>query len=79
MNEVFELPVHYHGKEHELPARLHVFGLSYKIEVELNGSFVFFERDEERNWRAIADGSNIDQNADEEVLKAVIVSLDELF
>lgn len=79
MNEVFELPVHYHGKEHELPARLHVFGLSYKIEVEVNGRSFFFERDEERNWRAIGDISMPGQKADEEILKAIVILLQELF
>jgi hypothetical protein len=55
MDEDFDLPVFYKGKEMHFPARLLTMGYIYKIEVDVHGQAVLFERDEERNWRALID------------------------
>ena len=49
----FELPVQYKGKELLFPANLVSFGYSYQIKVDIEGEIILFERDEERNLRAV--------------------------
>lgn len=53
MDEEFQLPVFYNGRELLIPARLHLYGFTQKIETNVESIVVMFERDEERNWRAI--------------------------
>mgnify|MGYP001569122990 CR=1 FL=1 len=47
------LPVVYHQQAYEFPFRVQRFGYSYRIEVDMEGATVLFERDEEGNWRAV--------------------------
>ncbi len=63
MEDDFELPVTYKGKDHHFTARLLKYGYSYKIEVEVNGTPVRFDRDEERNWRAIIEPDAMDKKS----------------
>lgn len=53
MDDEFILPVTFNGNEMELSARLLNYGYSSKLEVEIEGTKVIFEPDEERNWRAV--------------------------
>jgi hypothetical protein len=80
MNESFELPVVFNNKEMLLPAQLHQYGYSFKIEVEVNGTAVFFERDEERNWRAMVEPSDVEMNSSlsKEVLQAILTSIEQV-
>jgi hypothetical protein len=73
MDEGFELPVLYKGRELLFPARLVVLGYIYKIEVNVNGQVVFFEKDEERNWRVLVEPSDSapPHKMDIELLKAI--------
>jgi len=54
MDEGFELPVMYRGKELLLPAQMVQTGYRYKVEVEMEQVVIAFEKDEEGAWRAIA-------------------------
>jgi hypothetical protein len=79
MEDGFELPVNYKGKDLTFPARLQVFGYSYKVQVEVNGQLIIFERDEERNWRVLSTEENQDFKRPEKgLLQAVAESLEEL-
>jgi len=53
MEDEFVLPVSFEGNQLELPARLLRYGYTIKIEVEIEGTAVVFEPDEEQNWRAV--------------------------
>lgn len=53
MHEDFQLPVTFNNQEYLFPARMHQYGFTVKLEVEIEGQPVFFEPDEERNWRAV--------------------------
>lgn len=78
MDEGFELPVCYRNKEFLLPASFLKAGYSYKIRVDVEGQPVFFEPDEERNWRAMVDAADINsKRIDAGMLEAIILSLDE--
>jgi hypothetical protein len=80
MNDPFDLPVLYNNKEILLPAQLHQYGYSFKIEVGVNGTPVFFERDEDRNWRALIDPSTNELNGSLtlELLQAISTSIQKL-
>src|SRR5258705_4562287 len=70
MDEEFEIPVLHNNKELSSPSKLLKYGYSYKIEVDINGTKVFFEPDEERNWRALIAYEEIEKtkNVDRELL-----------
>jgi len=53
MEDGFEIPVTYKGHEHLFPASLMTVGYTYKIQVDVFGTMVSFEPDEERNFRAV--------------------------
>ena len=55
MQESFELPVIYNGKELLYPAQLQQLGYTHRIVVDVDGIEVSFEPDEERNYRGIVD------------------------
>ena len=78
MDESFDLPVNYNGQELLLPARLIQFGYTYKIEVDINGTIVSFERDEEKNWRVLIDPTKIDSKINAELLNAILISIENL-
>ncbi|GAA4321508.1 hypothetical protein [Flaviaesturariibacter amylovorans] len=51
----FDLPVTYKGKEYSFPASLVQRGYAHRIEVDVDGTPVYFEWDEERKFRALID------------------------
>lgn len=73
MDEPFELPVAYKGKELLLPARLLQLGYSHKFLIDIYGQEIFFEPDEEHSYRALIDPEQLEGNKrlDIELLKAV--------
>lgn len=81
MKESFQLPLTYHGKEINLEAEFQPRGFSYVIKVTTPDSTVFFERDEENNFRAVQqDMNNPDPNkTDPVLLSAIAASLQHLF
>ena len=58
MDEGFELHVRHNNKELVFPAHLLQLGYIYKIQVDVFGSPVLFDRDEEGAWRAILEPSD---------------------
>lgn len=53
MDETFEIPVTYQNRDICIPARLLLQGYTYKIEVCIDGVVLYFEPDEERNFRSV--------------------------
>ena len=51
--EEFNLLLKYKDRELSLPVRFKTWGYTVRVEVEVNGTQVYFEPDEERNWRAV--------------------------
>jgi len=78
MDESFDLPVDYNGQDLLLPARLIQFGYTYKIEVDINGTIVSFERDEEKNWRVLIDPAKIDSKINADLLNAIVIAIENL-
>jgi hypothetical protein len=80
MEEQFELPVIFKSEELHFPASLLNYGYSYKIEVDIEGTKVLFEPDEERNWRALIAPEEINANKkiSVDLLKAIATSIEDI-
>ena len=81
MPGTFDLPVHYQGEDLFLKAELLPTGYTHKIKVTVENMAIFFEPDEERNYRALAehaDGDKIGQ-LDKKLLQAISETLYDLF
>ena len=61
MNEEFELPVVYKGKQLHLPAQLLQQGYVHRFLVQISGEDVLFEPDEEGAYRAMIDPAMINE------------------
>ncbi|MDX3913006.1 MULTISPECIES: hypothetical protein [Olivibacter] len=53
MDESFFITVNYRNTEHSFESRIRWMGYTHKIEVDVYGTPVHFEPDEERNYRAV--------------------------
>ena len=71
MNEAFDLPVFYRGKELSLPAQWVQVGYTHRFQVEAEGQLVLFEPDEEGQYRAIVDVDTKNKTLDVELLQAI--------
>ena len=74
----FELPVIFNNKELMFPGKFLDYGYSSKIEMEIEGTKVLFEPDEERNWRALISLEDVQANKklDRELLNAISEAID---
>jgi len=77
MAESFTLQVQYKGQTLPFTGELRTLGYIYKIVFEVNGLEVFFERDEERNFRVIVPGDSAKaEKLDRDLLKAIADELE---
>jgi len=75
MPESFLLTVHYKNEEKQFESELRVFGYTHKIAVNVNGTEVIFEPDEERNYRAVFQDPESNKNIDLQLLKIIAEEL----
>jgi hypothetical protein len=79
MHEDFQIPVLYNNRRMNFPAQLVRYAYSYKIEVDVDGTIVYFEPDEERNWRAlVAQEEESTRHINSDLLKAIATSIEEI-
>ena len=80
MDYDLEVPVTYKNQELIFNTKFIQFGYSYKFEVDVNGILVFFEPDEERNFRAIIDPTidHGNHNIDKELIRLIAETLVEM-
>ena len=80
MEDGFELPVTYKGKDLLFPAQLVSFGWTHRIEVAMDGTRVCFERDEEGEWRALLSAEDLKCNKtiDVELVKAIATTIENI-
>jgi hypothetical protein len=60
MQEPFDLPVNYKGQELFFPAQLQQSRYTYRFAVDVYGQEIFFERDDEGGYRALADPEQLE-------------------
>ena len=53
MDEPFYIPCHYKGVDRQFIATFQAFGFTFRFHVDVDGTDVIFERDEEGSFRAI--------------------------
>lgn len=78
MDESFELPVDYQGREIVLPGKLTRRGYSYQLHIEVEGVEIIFEPDEERNFRAMIDHPDAQKKINIDLVRAIGEALDKL-
>ena len=63
-----------------MPARLFASGWTQRIEVDVYGASVWFERDEEGSWRALVSAEDLrtHKNLDKALLEAVASAIQEI-
>ena len=81
MDNTFDVPVTYQQQQFNLPAELINYGCSYKIEVDVFGTIISFERDEEQHFRAVKnyDDVGLPDTVKKELLEAITIQLTLLF
>jgi len=77
----FQLPVTYNNETVYYTTVFLQYGYSYKLQVDIAGTPVFFEPDEERNWRAMLSYEDMlaNKKLDAALLRAIAQSIEELF
>ena len=80
MEEPFLLDVNYLGEQLDFEGQLHITGYQHKIEINVNDVAVFFEPDEERNYRALISMEQMagHKHLNPGLLKAIAKRLDSL-
>lgn len=71
MDEQFELPVKYKGENISFKAVLVRYGFIYKFHVDVNGTVIIFEPDEEKNYIAVSSPADVNKKFDVELLKKI--------
>ncbi|NTS41400.1 hypothetical protein HRG84_10835 [Flavisolibacter sp. BT320] len=71
MEDSFAFPVQYKGEEILFPASLQQTGYTHRFEVDVYGTPVYFEPDEERSYRAIVDPEKTDKAVPIDLLQAI--------
>jgi hypothetical protein len=72
----FEIAIDYKGETHTFPAKLLVQGYTHKIAVDVFGTEVLFEPNEERNYRAVVNEEHVRKQPDLQLLKAIAEKLE---
>ena len=80
MDDSFEIPVLYKNSVLLFPARLLTSGYTHKFQVDVYDREFFFEKDDNGEYRALVDPSNLEQIkiTDVELLKAIAVSIESI-
>ncbi|MCF0056289.1 hypothetical protein [Dyadobacter sp. CY356] len=79
MEDIFEIDVEFKGEIREFEGRLVLTGYEHKIEIFIEDISVFFEPDEERNYRAIVGLDQIGhKNLSPGLLQAIAQRLESL-
>lgn len=80
MNDTFDLPIIYNGKELAFKSQLLQFGYIHKFAVDINGNTILFEQDEEGSYRAMIEPSKVKdvKSSDIELFKVIAHSLEAL-
>jgi hypothetical protein len=79
MEEEYKIPVVYKNQQLYFKAIVLTLGLyTKKIQINVNGTAVLFEVDEERNYRAYIDPTNREaiDKADKKLLQAIIEAIE---
>ncbi len=77
IDNTFEIPVLYKGKELYFPAEVIRYGYVHRILINVDGQLLYLEKDEESNYRAIVDEKNT-KELDRGLVQAIVLSVEAL-
>jgi hypothetical protein len=79
MYESFEIELCYRGENLSFPAKLMRYGYTHRISVTVSGLEVVYERDEERNYRALVSPLEMSKReVDVELLRAITQKIEDI-
>jgi hypothetical protein len=78
--DVLEIPVQYKGEQLLFTARILSYGYTYKLSVDVNGTEVLFERDEQGAYRAVLADAKKEPagKADQDLIRTLLDTLNTL-
>ncbi len=76
MAEPFTLTIFYKGVEQSYEAELRLMGYTHKIAVNIEGTEILFEPDEERNYRALLLEADMQKKFDTELIRLIAAELE---
>ena len=71
MDEPFIIPVQYKGIEREFEAKVQAWTYGFRLFVDVDGTEVIFERDNEGNYRAIVPPDQGSKTPDSALVQAI--------
>jgi hypothetical protein len=78
MDEPFFIPCRYKGVDREFTATFQAFGYTFRFHVDVDGTDVIFERDEEGNFRAIIPPDTLKQPPDRILLQEISAAIEQI-
>jgi hypothetical protein len=81
MDDILMIPVTYKNEELEFEASIRKYGYIHRLEVNVNGTPVVFEPDEENNYRALLNHDSpeiVEFSIDSGLLQAISLVLNSL-
>ena len=80
MEDTFDIPVTYKGKELLFKSQLLILKYTHKISVDVNGTEILYEPDEERKYRAVIDLEKMEgmKRIDKELLRAIAGAIESI-
>ena len=78
MEHFFELPVTHNDQELLFKGRLVTFGYVYKFYILVNGQELVFERDNNEEFRVVANENDINKQVDPKLLDSILEVLKSL-
>lgn len=76
MENTFDIPVIYKGKELLFTGQLLHLGYIHKIAIDVNGEQILLEKDDEGNYRAVLANIESESKLDKELVKAIVESFE---
>ena len=78
MDEPFFIPCRYKGVDREFTATFQAFGYTFRFHVDVDGTDVIFERDEEGNFRAIIPPDSPKSPPDRNLLQEISTAIEQI-
>jgi hypothetical protein len=78
MDEPFFIPCRYKGIDRQFTATFQAFGYTFRFHVDVDGTDVIFERDEEGNFRAIIPPESPKPPPDRNLLQEISAAIEQI-
>ena len=76
MEDTFDIPVIYKGKDLLFTGQLLHLGYIHKIAIDVNGEQILLEKDDEGNYRAVLANIESQSKTDKDLIRAIVESFE---